>query len=179
MGGIVFFSLLYICSKSHNDGMICVFLVTSLVANITYLLSYYLPYMLFAFIYDPLQASVTYLGLAAYIEIFYVFFCALESNINPKRILKIFLYFPCDSTYKLKQCVGKIPQKRKVLDIIRIFLVTAVIAFFSMLFFYMVTWGSFDDLKVAQHVSLPLVLLAVIRFIFYYTKVDTVDTDNN
>ena len=174
MGGIISFGF---CSLLCDDGMICASLVTtSLVVNIIYILSCYMPYMLLAFIYDPLQASATYLGLVIFTVTFYVVLCTVESKYL-EGILKILkITCPCDN--KLKHCYKKIRPKIK-LDTIRAVLVAAVIVFFARLFYYMVTWGSFDDLKVAQHVSFPLVLYPLIS-LFFYKKIDadnTVDKD--
>jgi len=155
--------------RRHHDGLICVSLITtSLVVNIIYIFSYYLPYMLLAFIYDPLQATVTYLGLAVYTATCYVFWSNIESMISPKYLMKI---YTCQYNLKWKFGAKKFGAKKfrklikKILNIAGAFFIVWAIGYFSRVFIYIVTWGSFDDFKVAQHISLPLVLFAFVYFI--------------
>ena len=161
IGISVIIMFLYNC-RMHNNGLICVSLVTtSLVVNIIYIFSYYLPYMLLAFVYDPLQASVTYLGLAVCTVSCYIFWRNIESVISIKYLLKIYTYSACH--YNFTWTFRKI---KKIFNIrSRSYFFTFIIVYFSRVFINIVTRGSFDDFKEAQHVSLPLVLFALVYFI--------------
>ena len=69
----------YLC----GDGVSIISLtVISILVNIIYGVSYHIPYMVLAFVYNPVQSSITYLTLIIYILCLYLFFWSIESNFN-------------------------------------------------------------------------------------------------
>ena len=157
----------YLC----GDGVSIISLtVISILVNIIYGVSYHIPYMVLAFVYNPVQSSITYLTLIIYILCLYLFFWSIESNFNykclqnklsnKKWIYKIKFDDDIDKFVWLCQvsCF-----KSFVIITLTLFFIIAVI-FTTNVFIQILKLGSFNDFQGVQSFVLPL-MIGIIYFV--------------
>ena len=153
----------------------------SVTINIIHILCYFLPYMLLAFIYNPLQTCVTYLALGLYVLGAYFLFWIIQhlitsyiKFINSETTVQDlipFLRFYAPQSYTDLEAGGDI----KLLHCICIFsfclvyvlgigMVLAVV-YFSNVIIYVLTLGSLNDFEVIQNLVPPLLIGALTYFV--------------
>ena len=110
-----------------------------LAANIIYIGSYFMPYMLLAFIHDPLQTSFIYLVVTAFIV--------------------------CGYLTGLTLC-GFASDKIKLLYLALSLATAASVVYFLVIIIYILTLGNFHDFEAIQNLLLPLVIGFLSLFIF-------------
>ena len=156
-GGFFLFVLIcflykWILSRRHNK--MCrsdclVVIAAELVAlNITYIVSYFMPYMFLAFIFDPLLTVATYFFLVLNILSLY-FFASHFIKIKELAFISIILqFFP----FTIKVFISIL---LRVIGAIAFFLFAAYV---TVVFKLILDLVSFDDFKVAQSLLLPLAI---------------------
>ena len=134
-----------------------------------------MPYMLLAFIYNPLQTSVTYLALGVYIFCGYMLcwvtreaILAYKSSlIGQKSETSDETDYAIDNTYDL--CTFKGNKISKFIIFLILFLsgqgLLAGVVYFSVVIFYILTLGSFDDFEVIQNLLPPLLIGVLTYFV--------------
>ena len=124
-------------------------LAVSIMLNIVYLGSFFGPYMLLAFIHDPLQAMFFYLVVAMVI---------------------IGAYFLCTPFVRLFQ-EGKCQKDYRTPIIFYVVLsLGASIIFFVIVMAYILTLGSFSDFNEVQNLLIPLLVAMFAAFILKPSK---------
>ena len=163
--------------KYHKKGCDIISLgATSITVNIIHLVCCFMPYMLLAFIYDPLQTTITYLALGIYILCGYLFGWIIRETLI--FYMDTITYQindehgdetddVTDSTYNL--CTFKSTKVSKFIFYITVFcfgqgLFTAV-AFSSFVIVYVLTLGSFNDFEVIQNLLPPLLIGMLTYFV--------------
>ena len=135
---------------------------TSITVNISYLVIYYMPYMLLAFIYNPLQTCTIYSVLGIYILCGYVFVWALLKMLT--FICTLVKEDETDGSYASDKTDNVSNFHFRTIWIIffgiGLFL---VVIYFSVLIVYALTLGSFDDFGIIQNLVPPL-LIGLITF---------------
>lgn len=151
-----------------------------------------MPYMLLAFIYNPVQTSVFYITLPIYILCGYLLIWLMESryydtcikyHLHEKILkanctckIKIFQKFSLENHPKIRSLCYFLLKGYVVCGIIY------VVVFFSIIFIYILTLGSFSDFEGAQSLVLPLVIAILTYFvvnpIYKYLK-EGYDSDNS
>ena len=119
-----------------------------------------MPYILLAFIYNPVKTAVTYFVLVLYVVCAYVFLVTLESLSKPPNSI---LSWKLQSTYETMQM--KAPAVKLMTVYAAAIAILWAIGFFSGVMIYVVTWGSFDDFMAVQDLLLPL-LVASLGYFF-------------
>ena len=142
-----------ILSRSHNkmyrnDGLVAI--AAELVAlNLIYIVSYFMPYMFLAFIFDPLLTIANYFFLVLNILSLYLYASCLlfkkeqeneqeNEEVEGKEIISITFNF--------------------ILRFLAIMIFPLFVIYISIIFKLMLKLGSFDDFKVGQSLLLPLVI---------------------
>ena len=134
----------------------------SITVNAVHLGCYFLPYMLLAFIYNPLQTCFTYLGLGLLIICIYLLFliftycctsiCTKFSDSSTHDFLGF--YKTCTPSYRktikpLFSCMGYFLLSLGIL---------LVTIYFSAVIIYVLTLGSLNDFEVIQNLVPPLLI---------------------
>ena len=142
---------------------------TSIMVNFIHLICYFMPYVLFAFIYNPLQTCVTYLALGIYILCGYLFFwvfkkitIAFHQKDETDYNVTVSSDETDDETDNAYNLVSKNDKWLKCLLLTNLFifcqgLITGVM-YFSFAIIYVLTLGSFDDFEVIQNLVPPLLI---------------------
>ena len=119
--------------------------------NIIYIGCYFLPYMVLAFIHDPLLTAFTYFMVAL------VIFCIYLIFLGAWHLVKFFKYKYSEYEDRFK-CA-------KLLAHLLYSCMTWTAAFATIMFLFVITFiitlGSFDDFEELKHLS-PAILLAVV-----------------
>ena len=141
-------------------GISLIFVTAVLIAmNLIYIVSHHMPYMLLAFIYSPVQASVTYLALILYTLCAYFLFSSYEGHIPDKLLLKLLT-----AHIKRKMNINNLRFFKYLLrakPLLWLYVSMGIffaVFYFTVIFVYIITLGSFDDFKVAQNLAIPLVI---------------------
>ena len=153
-------SCIYKYWHHKEDFNIRLLAATSVTVNISHLVIYYMPYMLLAFIYNPLQTCTIYSVLVIYILCGYFLPWGLlllvinqkdsdnddsyvsDETDNASIINTVTEYFICFSAVGL----------------------TLVVIYFSIVIVYALTLGSFDDFGIIQNLVPPL-LIGLLTFL--------------
>ena len=150
---VICFLYKWILSKRHNkmcrnDGLVTI--AAELVAlNLTYIVSYFMPYMFLAFIFDPLLTIANYFFLVLNILSLYLYASCLlfkkeqeneqeNEEVEGKEIISITFNF--------------------ILRFLAIMIFPLFVIYISIVFKLMLKLGSFDDFKAGQSLLLPLVI---------------------
>ena len=172
-------------NKETRRDISFLFASTSITVNIIYLVSFYMPYILLAFIYNPIQTSIIYLGLGIWVLCGYFFIWALvsiciggctnankksnasdETNVNEENNAddetnannKTVVN---DNKYNL--CSGHHKQLNNIIIALSVVGLPSVVMYFSFIIVYALTLGSFDDFGIIQNFVPPL-LVGLITF---------------
>ena len=147
----------------------------SISMNLIYIVSHHMPYMLLAFIYSPVQTSLTYLAFLLYILCVYLGFSSYESHFKDKHLLKLLKVkwarnstvtdvtdLQTVSTVSNVTCTAVSNYFKKCafhkLLILQLYGIIYAVIFFTVILLYIIRLGSFDDFKGAQNLALPLVI---------------------
>ena len=134
----------------------------SITVNAIHLVCYFLPYMLLAFIYNPLQTCFTYLGLGLLIICIYLLFLIFTYCCT-----SICTKFSDSSTHDFlgfyKTCT---PRYRKTINDLFSYMgyfllslgILLVTIYFSAVIIYVLTLGSLNDFEVIQNLVPPLLI---------------------
>ena len=174
---------LYICKLSNRcsscdqpsfkTNPVILFTAMSIMVNIIHLVCYFMPYMLLAFIYNPLQTFVTYLVLGVYVLCGYLLLW----------ILKRLLFYCCKHSDPI--CIGHLSSKKiyknqglqtnsktyvkpRYICIAYSMILLGIffsIVYFSFVLIYILTWGSYDDIEVIQNLVPPLLIGMLTYFV--------------
>ena len=137
--------------------------------NLTYIVSYYLPYMFLAFIFDPLLTITTYFVLGLNVLCVYLWLSNLPIKIKENE--------QQNKQENKQECIKEINKKRIVTSLLVI-----IVIYTSYVFKLVLRLGSFDDIKVVQSLLLPLVIAFIVLLIIKptYKKIkQAVDYDNS
>ena len=153
-----------------SDGISLISVAATLViVNLTYIAFYFMPYMLLAFIYGPIQTSVTYGALMLFVLCGYLFVSAQESSriciIMRQSMFSRSLWKSTSRRHhKLlyKTCYKFIfhfaySYASLVISVAAVFLLLVLT--------FILTLGSFDDFEAIQNLVLPLVIAIISYFI--------------
>ena len=122
------------CNKMCRSDCLIAIAAELVAINLTYIVSYFMPYMFLAFIFDPLLTIVTYFFLVLNILSLYLF---ASSFLFKKRGLACI-------------CI--------IFRLFAIFAFSLFVAYISAVFKFILDFVSFDDFKVAQSLLLPLAI---------------------
>ena len=131
----------------------------SIIVNITHLLCYFMPYMLLAFIYNPLQTFVTYLALGLYVLCGYLLFWMSK---------RIFTYYRDPDKDNFFKEYTRVPNKSRCIYLAYFLMslgILSVTVYFSTVIIYVLTLGSFDDFEVIQNLLPPLLIGILTYFV--------------
>lgn len=132
--------------KKQSNSRLHSLLAASILLNIIYLGSFFFPYMLLAFIQDPLQTMFLYLVIA---------------------VLIISAYLLCVSFSKI---TGIFCKPKTALIIYITFSLAASIIFLVVVMLFILTLGSFNDFEEAQNLLVPLLVAMFGIFILKPTR---------
>jgi len=140
---ILLWPALLLCANKVTKKEFVILITASLIsANIMFVGIYFLPYMLLAFISDPLQTA------SAYVMVFLLAICG---------------YLTCFSLVTIVKCVG--------LPIPFIFLaIVLCTGYFFAILIYMLTLGSYRDFQPLRNLLLPLIIVMFTYLVFKPVK---------
>ena len=156
---------------------------TLIIGNLIYIVFNYMPYMLLALIYDPLQTSMTYLALIIYTVLGYflldIFISTFKNLRKNKKKLKLIdqssinqpssndLFNHSASNVLIAQPSNTNMYTKVWLQYVKGFLLpfmklamffVCAIGSFSVGLIYILTWGSFYDFRIIQNLIWPLLI---------------------
>ena len=157
-----FFKTSYTSAGENNSQSTRITLISlPMLVNIAYVFSYFMPYMILAFINDPLQASFTYVSVFIVICLFYIVLVSLMNG---------FMYYIFSQNT-------------------RMYVFPVLLAYFSFSYCFVallsvLSVGSFNDYKQIQTILLPLLIAAFTYLVFKpfkstEKKTDTQSTSEN
>ena len=160
-------SCIYKCYK-HRKFNIRLLAATSITVNISHLVIYYMPYMLLAFIYNPLQTCTIYSVLVIYVLCGYlvVWGCLqMHSIVREGETDASDETDASNETDNANNLCGSINKKFTVFAI-NFFTIglSMVVIYFSFIIVYALTLGSFNDFGVIQNL-LPPLLIGLLTFL--------------
>ena len=146
-------------NADNTISSIGLFLQVSLGVFLVYLAFYFLPYMLLAFINDPIKALFIYIMIALYILSFYLLtysLCflidlSLHQLTEKKILIKIILIVP--STIS---CLIRHPYFTGS---------GASIAYFVTILIFLLRLGNFNDFQAAHNLTLPVIVIVFSVFV--------------
>ena len=152
----------------------------SITINIIHIVCYFMPYMLLAFVYNPLQTFVTYLALGLYVLCAYLLFWIAKYCITSYKILvnsqttdhaliRFLRFYAARSHKDNSESADRNNIKLKPGYIRCIFIfyiayfflgygIVFVAIFFSAVIIYVLTLGSLNDFEVIQNLVPPLLI---------------------
>ena len=150
--------------------------VISVIINIIHIVCYFLPYMLLAFIYNPIQTCVTYLALGFYVLCIYLLFWILKDCYTSYKRLyssdttgRGFLRFHTSQNYtKNSESINKNDLYFIIIYTVYFLLgygIVLAVVFFSAVIFYVLTLGSLNDFEVIQNLIPPLLIGILTYFV--------------
>ena len=159
----------------------------SVTINIIHIVCYFLPYMLLAFIYNPLQTCVTYLALGfyalgAYLLLWIAKYCItsyiklfnFHTSVNDLIGGSLGFYAPESYTAENSESVdGKDIKRVRICSCIVFYTVFVLFAtgmvlavvYFSAAILYVLTLGSLNDFEVIQNLVPPLLIGLLTYFV--------------
>ena len=141
---------------------------TSITINIIHLGSYYMAYILLAFIYNPIQTATIYLGLTFCILCGYLFFWALMRISASQKKYGTDANNETDASYKTDKynlCSNDCKHLNNTIIGWFIIGLPFAVVYFSFLIVYALTLGSFDDFGVIQNFVPPLLIGLLTYFV--------------
>ena len=177
---VIFLVIRILRSKKDNNGnkeWSLMLTVTVISVNIFYLGCYFLPYMLLAFIHDPLQSTFTYLTVVFLTLCIYLIFLGISQLYKYCRIKKE-NRDGSDSKFKCAKCCDALLYSCMVWA-----MALSILMFLLLVTFFI---ESFDDFQKLQHLT-PSLLIAILTVVLlqpsykYLTKnlEDNNYNDNN
>ena len=163
--GIYFFCTKYRnkSGEKKNDKYISI-TAMSITVNVIYLGYYFMPYMLLAFIYHPLQAFVTYLTL-----LFYV--------LPTMYFTLVFVKYACKRCCKSQENPqenhhhDKLSEEQKALHVLGCYspFLFGIFVYFTIAILYILTSGNFNDFEIIGNV-IPTLLIAMFTYLVVNVK---------
>ena len=140
---ITLWPVILLCTNQFSRKQFVIVITASLIsANIMFVGIYFLPYMLLAFINDPLQTASVYVMVV---------------------LLAICGYLTCFSLVTIVKCVG-IPIPFILLAIV------LCTGYFVAILIYMLTLGSYRDFQSLRNLLLPLIIIMFTYLVFKPVK---------
>ena len=181
-GGFEIKSLVVAKDRSLNFRFLAAISIT---INIIHIVCYFMPYMLLAFIYNPLQACVTYLALGLYVVGAYLLFWIVKycitsykrlvnSHTTDHALIRFLRFYAARSyTENLESFDGNGLRRQhyKCIFIFHIALfflgygIVFAVVFFSAAIIYVLTLGSLNDFEVIQNLVPPLLIGVLTYFV--------------
>ena len=183
--GFAISKIIYELSFS-GDGVSFISLTAiSITINLIYGVSYHMPYMVLAFVYNPVQSSIIYLVLTIYILCLYLFFWSIESNCFYRflqyKYLKKKWNRTLEDTNKIFTVLFFMSRIKSLIIILLTVIFIAAVIYTTNIFILILKLGSFNDFQGAQNFLLPL-MIGIIYFVvkpFYKKAKKHFDFDNN
>ena len=164
-------AVIYYCTEDRkseekkNDKYISI-TAMSITINVIYLGYHFMPYMLLAFIYHPLQAFVTYLLL-----LFYV--------LPTMYFILVFVKHACKRCCRSQRCCksqgnqenDKLSEEQKALNVLVGYspFLFSIFVYFTIVIIYILTSGNFSDFEVIGNV-IPSLLIAMFTYLVVNVK---------
>lgn len=149
----LFIRTIRICRNYDKDvdQTLGAFLQLSLRIFLVYLGFYFLPYMLLAFINDPIQSAFIYLMGASFIFCVYLF------------TYTVFMYV---RIVRLKVKLSSLDFRSKLVHVSFTWASTVSIAYFLIILIFIITLGNFHDFQAVENLTIPIIIALLTLFVF-------------
>jgi len=134
-------------SRCNNPENLSAMASVPLLLFISYLACYFLPFMILAFIVDPLQTTFTYILLTMVLSFLYLFLLAVSNawpQVSPRITCSLVFFGPLAITFS--------------------------ISYFVFALFTVLSLGSFNDYQEIQNVIIPIIIGLITYFVMRKLK---------